>query len=255
MFNRTFEKEGLNCKYISLEITNEQLRAAVEAARLLGFAGLNITSPHKVGIVSLLDKVSIEVEEIGSVNTVVRSAKGLEGYNTDGEGAVRALRVHGFELRGSKVLVIGAGGAARSIVHSFSSEADEIIILNRTLERAQAVADKTKGIAKTSAGSLSRNEFEKNFRRAGLIVNATPIQTSRLVGTFGIFSTAPSHSPWIFDLSYDGEQKRNPPVRRIHPLELLVQQAALSYELWFGHDARIELMRSILIEHNRADWK
>jgi shikimate dehydrogenase len=255
MFNRTFEKEGLDCRYVSFEIPYEQLRAAVEAARLLGFAGLNITSPHKVAIVSLLDKVSIEAEEIGSVNTVVRSAKGLEGYNTDGEGAMRALRVHGFELRGSKVLVIGAGGAARSVVHSFSSEADEIIILNRTLERARAIADKTKGVAKTFASSLSRREFETNFRRAGLIVNATPVQTSRLVEIFGIPGAALSDGPWIFDLAYDSEQKGKLRARSIHPLELLVQQAALSYELWFGRAAPIELMRSALVEHNEADWK
>ncbi len=255
MFNGTFKKLGLNCAYLAFEVSQEQLPAAVEAARSLGFGGFNVTMPHKVAIVSLLDKISDEADEIGSVNTVVRNAKGLEGRNTDGEGAVRALSTYGFELRGCKVLVIGAGGAARAVVHSLSSEAEEIVILNRSEEKARTIADKTKGTAKTDSGALSRKEFLNSFERVGLIVNATPLQTFKLIETFGPSDTTGSSKPWIFDLAYDNESKGNVLTRRIHPLELLVQQAGLSYELWFGRPAPIGLMHSILVEHNGADWK
>jgi shikimate dehydrogenase len=255
MFNGTFKKLGLNCAYLAFEVSPDQLSAAVEAAKSLGFGGFNVTMPLKVAIVSLLDAVSDEANQIGSVNTVVRNAKGLEGQNTDGEGALRALSSYGFEPRGCKVLVIGAGGAARAVVHSLSSEADEIVILNRNGEKARTIADKTRGTAKTYSGTLSRKEFMDNFERVGLIVNATPVQTFKLIETFGLSDRANSPMPWIFDFAYDNESKENVLTRRIHPLELLVQQAGLSYELWFGRPAPIELMRSILVEQNRADWK
>jgi shikimate dehydrogenase len=254
MFNGTFEKLGLDCRYQSFNVSPKQLSAAVEASRVLAFAGFNVTSPHKVAIVPMLDAVSNEADEIGSVNTVLRNPRGLEGHNTDGEGAIRALREYGFELKGSKVLVIGAGGAARSIIHSFCPQADEIVILGRSLEKARAIADNAKGTSKTLAGPLSQDEFEKTSQRVGLIVNATPVETSKLMLEFGI-SMAASGKPWIFDLAYDTEPKGKSPARRIHPLELLVQQAALSYELWFDNPAPIELMRSILIAHNGADWR
>ena len=255
MFNGTFKKLGLNCAYIAFEVSQEQLPAAVEAARSLGFSGFNVTMPHKVAIVSLLDTISDDADEIGSVNTVVRKAKGLEGHNTDGDGAVRALTSYGFELRGCKVLVIGAGGAARAVVHSLSSEADEIVILDRSEEKARTIADRTKGKAKTYSSVLSRKEFLNGFEGVGLIVNATPVQTFKLMETFGLSDTTASPSPWIFDLAYDNELDETILSKRIHPLELLVQQAGLSYELWFGRPAPIELMRSILVERNGADWK
>ena len=255
MFNSTFAKQGLDCTYLAFEISPDHLPAAVEAARSLGFAGFNVTMPHKVAILRLLDKVSSEVADIGSANTVVRNAAGFEGYNTDGEGAVRALRVYGFEPKGSKVLLIGAGGAARSIVHRLSSEAEEISILNRSEEGARRIADKTMGLVKTRAGPLSRKELETGIQKAGLIVNATPIHITNLLETFRLSIPTHSTSPWIFDLAYNSEPKQLLPPRRIHPLELLVQQAALSYELWFGESAPVELMRSILVQHNGADWK
>ena len=255
MFNGTFAKQGLNCTYSAFEVSSEQLPAAVEAAKSLGFAGFNVTMPHKVAILPLLDKVSNDAAEIGSVNTVVRNSVRFEGYNTDGEGTVRTLRAYGFEPRGSKVLVIGAGGAARSVVHRLSTEAKEISILNRSEKEAQRIADKTKAHVKTRAGPLSRNELETGFHNAGLIVNATPTHTTNLLETFGLSVPTHSNNPWIFDLAYNSEPKQLLGPRRIHPLELLVQQAALSYELWFGQSAPIELMRSILVENNGGDWK
>ncbi len=149
MFNRTFKALGLDCSYLAFEVPPEQLQAAVEGARALGFAGFNVTMPHKVAIVPLLDKISSEASEIGSVNAVVRSTGGLEGHNTDGEGALRALRVSGFEPRKSKTLIIGAGGAARAIVHKLSSEAESIVVLNRSREKSETIANRNRGGAKT----------------------------------------------------------------------------------------------------------
>ena len=253
MFNRTFKAQGLDCSYLAFEVPPEQLQAAVEGAKALGFAGFNVTMPHKVAIVPLLDKISSEASEIGSVNTVVRNATGLEGHNTDGEGALRALRVSGFEPRKSKTLIIGAGGAARAIVHKLSSEAESIVVLDRSQEKSETVANRNRGGAKTYSAKLSKTELEKNIRSADLIVNATPIATGDLLNAFNIPLTTIRDKEWVFDLSYGHSPGENSPQLRVHALELLLQQAALSYELWFGNPAPLDLMRSILAEHNGGD--
>ena len=255
MFNRTFKALRLDCSYVSFEVPPEQLQAAVEGAKALGFAGFNVTMPHKVAIVPLLDKVSNEASEIGSVNTVVRRATGLEGHNTDGEGALRALRVSGFEPRKSKTLIIGAGGAARAIVHKLSSEAESIVVLDRSQEKSQTIANRSRGTAKTYSAKLSKTELEKNIRSADLIVNATPIATGDLLNAFNIPLTTIRDKEWVFDLSYGHPSGENTPQLRVHALELLLQQAALSYELWLGNPAPLDLMRSILAEHNGGDWR
>ncbi len=253
MFNRTFKAQGLDCSYLAFEVPPEQLQAAVEGAKALGFAGFNVTMPHKVAIVPLLDKISSEASEIGSVNTVVRNATGLEGHNTDGEGALRALRVSGFEPRKSKTLIIGAGGAARAIVHKLSSEAESIVVLDRSQEKSETVANRNRGGAKTYSAKLSKTELEKNIRSADLIVNATPLATVDILNAFNIPLATIRDKEWVFDLSYGHSPGENSPQLRVHALELLLQQAALSYELWFGNPAPLDLMRSILAEHNGGD--
>ncbi len=255
MFNRTFEKLGFNRAYLAFDVSSERLGRAVDAARSLGFEGFNVTMPHKITIVRFLDKVSDSAEEVGSVNTVVRSQRGLEGYNTDGEGALRTLRAYGFEPQGRKILVVGAGGSARAITHSLASEADEIRVLDRTADKARAIADKTSGSAKTLHGPLSSIELEQGLQGVSLLVNATPLQTSHLIERLGLPQTILPRDLWIFDLAYDKRPDRKTDNRLIHPLEMLVQQAALSYELWLGQKAPLELMRSILVEHNGGDWK
>jgi shikimate dehydrogenase len=255
MFNRTFKAQGTDCSYLAFEVPPEQLQAAVQDAKALGFAGFNVTMPHKVAIVPLLDKISNEASEIGSVNTVVRNTIGLEGHNTDGEGALRALRVSGFEPRKSKTLIIGAGGAARAIVHKLSSEAESIVVLDRNREKSETIANRTKGAAKTYSAKLSKTELEKNIRSADLIVNATPLGTVDLLNAFNIPLATIRDKQWVFDLAYGHSSRENTSQLRVHALELLLQQAALSYELWFGNRAPLDLMRSILAEHNGGDWR
>jgi len=253
MFNHTFEKQGIDCKYTAIDVESERLQASVEDAQAQGIDGFNVTMPHKIAIIPLLERVSKSAREIGAVNTVVNDARGLEGHNTDGEGTLRALLANGFDPKGTRILVIGAGGAARAIVHRLSSEAEELILLNRTTEKAGSIADDTKGTAKTSFGPLTRKKFEEIIQRVDLLVNATPTQTSSLLAGFQV-STRHA-SPWIFDLAYDMPQMGPPSPKRIHPLELLVQQAGLSYEIWFSQPAPLEVMRSVLVGHNGGDWR
>ncbi len=255
IFNSTFEKQGLNAAYLAFEVDPRRLENAVDAARSLDFHGFNVTMPHKTAIIPFLDKVNPTAEKIGAVNTVVGHGTELEGYNTDGEGALRAIRAFGIELRGQKIVVIGAGGASRAVAHRLAEEAEEIRVLDRDPGKARDVAGISVAAAKTLHASLSRTTLEQNLKDAYLVINATPVQTSRLIETLGLPKASLPDDLWIFDLAYDKPSDESIRNRRIHPLEMLVQQAALSYELWFGKPAPLELMRSSLVDHNGADWK
>jgi shikimate dehydrogenase len=256
IFNTTFEKLSLNRTYIPFEVSGDNLKRAVEAARALEFDGFNVTMPHKTTILDLLDRLDENAEKNGAVNTVVRTKNGLVGYNTDGEGAIRALRSYGFEPRNKRILVLGAGGAAQALVHRFSSENNRLSILNRTVEKARELADNAKGTGRTSYGELSKDNLENGLRDADILVNATPIRTSTLTLQLGIPLNKLRDTNWVFDLAYDKPSEPIPArFGTISALEMLVHQAALSYEIWLNEKAPFSLMRSSLVDYLGKDWK
>ena len=256
IFNTTFEKLSLNRTYVPFEVSKDKLKDAVEAARTLGFDGLNVTMPHKTTILEMLDRLDESAEKIGSVNTVARTQSGLVGYNTDGEGAVRALRSYGFEPNNKRILVLGAGGAAKALVHRLSRDNNEIKILNRTLGKARQLADNASAPGRISYGELDKNTLENSLHDTDLLVNSTPIRTSALVSQLKIPLNKLKDTDWVFDLAYDKSGEPIPAGRgTISPLEMLVHQAALSYEIWLNETAPFALMRSSLVDYLGKDWK
>jgi len=254
IFNTIFQKLSLNRAYVPFEVSRENLKQAVEAARTLGFDGFNITMPHKTAIVEMLDRLDKNAEKSGAVNTVDTTKNGLVGYNTDGEGAIRALRSYGFEPNNKRILVLGAGGAAQAIVHRLSSENNTVRILNRTLGKARQLADNATGTSRISYGELAKSSLEKGMEDADLLVNATPIRTSTLISQLKINRV--KDTGWVFDLAYDKPGEPVPIGRgTISPLEMLVHQAALSYEIWLNETAPVDLMRSSLADHLGKDWR
>ena len=254
IFNTTFQKLSLNRAYVPFEVSRDNLKQAVEAARILGFDGFNVTMPHKTAIVEMLDRLDKNAEKSGAVNTVDTTKNGLVGYNTDGEGAIRALRSYGFEPNNKRILVLGAGGAAQAIVHRLSSENNTVRILNRTLGKARQLADNATGTSRISYGELAKSSLEKGMEDADLLVNATPIRTSTLISQLKINRVR--DTGWVFDLAYDKPGEPVPIGRgTISPLEMLVHQAALSYEIWLNETAPVDLMRSSLAGHLGKDWR
>ena len=255
IFNHAFEKLGVNANYLAFPIKPENLKDAVGAARALGFSGINVTMPHKTRIVELLDEVEDSARRIGSVNTVSKNSKGLVGHNTDGQGAARAIRAHGFDPKGKRLLLLGAGGSSRAIAQTLAPSSD-IIVLSRNPEHAKEIADNAKGKGHVSYGPLTKAKLEEYLPASDLLINATPVQTVNLLSTLGSSIKKLPSGIWIFDLAYDQPLEELPDgCRRISPLEMLVQQAALSYEIWMQEPSPFELMRSILVEHVGRDWK
>lgn len=257
IFNTTFQKQSLNRAYVAFNVSRENLKQAIDSARTLEFAGFNLTMPLKTAVIEFLDSLDQSAELCGATNTVANTNKGLIGYNTDGEGALRALREYGFEPHGKHILILGAGGAARSLVQRLSKEnCSSITILNRTNAKAKELADQTKGPTQISHGALKRKKLEDLLEETDLVVNATPIQSSTLLASIGISPNNIKNLPWIFDLAYDKRSEDLPTTKgMISPLEMLVQQAALSYEIWLGEPAPLSLMRTSLVDHLGRDWR
>ena len=255
IFNKTFEKMNAHRTYLPFAVKPEHLNEAVTAARALGFDGFNVTMPHKTRIVELLDDIESTARETGSVNAVSRNHRGLVGHNTDGEGAARAIKAHGFDPAGQKILVLGAGGAARAVVKTLSRESD-ITVLSRDPRQAKNIADTIPGHRRLSSGPLTKPVFEEFVATANLLVDATPVQTATLIRTLNSTDSKLPAGLWVFDLAYDQALDKLPDgIRRVSALEMLVQQAALSYEIWMREPAPFQLMRSILVEHVGRDWK
>jgi shikimate dehydrogenase len=138
-----FAALGLQWRYLTMEVKPEALPDALRGVRALGMRGINLTIPHKVAVMALLDDIAPDAKLIGAVNTVRREGDRLIGENTDGKGFLRGLRESGIDPRGKRIVVLGAGGAARAITVELAlAGAAELIVINRSVERGQAlVAD------------------------------------------------------------------------------------------------------------------
>lgn len=135
---------GINLVYVPFEVEADGLKAAVRGAYELGLRGLNVTVPYKSDVIPYLKYVDPLAESIGAVNTLVRdeALKGFRGYNTDMTGLYRAMSEEGIEIEGETVVILGAGGVARPTAHlCVNKGAKKVYILNRTPEKAQAIAD------------------------------------------------------------------------------------------------------------------
>jgi len=255
MHNAAFEALGLNWRYLPLPTPPGQVEAAVRGLAALGFRGANVTVPHKQAAMAALDSIAPDAEALGAVNTLVvaRGASGaatVSGHNTDVQGFVDALRGGGYEPQdGGSAVVVGAGGAARAVVFGLlRSGIGEIVVLNRTLERAQAlVAD----LGVSSALPLTPETLIESARAADLLVNATTVGMWPRVGgsVWPEEAPLPSHLA-VFDLVYNPpktrllQQARGSGARAIGGLGMLVRQGALAFEMWTGEAAPLEVMRA-----------
>lgn len=137
MHNDLFSLYNMNAVYLPFQVKEEELEEAVKGLRALGAVGFNVTVPHKSTIMPFLDEIDELAASIGAVNTVVNQNGKLIGYNTDGLGFLKGLDEYVTKIEGHKILIIGAGGAARAIYFTLAKENPvQIDIANRTVEKA-----------------------------------------------------------------------------------------------------------------------
>lgn len=252
MLNRAFEASGLNAAYAAFHILPGTLKDAVAGIRALGFRGVNVTIPHKVEVMSYLDEIDEGAQAIGAVNTIVNDGGKLIGYNTDGIGYVRSLKEEtGIRLEGKKVLMIGAGGAARGVGYALAREgAAHLFIANRTKAKADELAASMSAFA--SASSHGTDELQRLAAEADLIVNNTSL------GMHPDVDGTPIPAEWIREDAVASDLVYNPLVTRFlreakargaiahSGLGMFVYQGAYAFEYWTGLPAPVAAMREVV---------
>lgn len=251
MHNAAFKALGIDAVYIAFN--SPLIDKAIHSAREKNFAGASVTIPHKVDVISCIDEIDETAANIGAVNTLVFKDGKIKGYNTDGIGAVTALREAGApSLKNLSCLLIGNGGAARAIAYALVAEDSAVTIAGRTPEKAAAL---TEDISKKFVGAKwvaladVNPSFTKNF---DVIINATSVGMEPDVSKSPIEANALHSGQWIFDIVYKPDitkllaeaQARG--CKIIKGSEMLLYQGTKQFELWTGQPAPIEIMRQAL---------
>ena len=140
MHNSSFELLNLDFAYMAFEIEKDQIEKTIEGMKILNVRGFNVTMPYKEEVMKFLDQIDGQAKIIGSVNTVLNEDGKFIGYNTDGKGFVKALEEKNIKFKDEKIIILGSGGAARAIALELAFYgAREIIIANRTIEKAEKI--------------------------------------------------------------------------------------------------------------------
>lgn len=260
MHNAAFKALGLNAIYVPFHVRADvkgALRAAVEAVRSLGMMGVNVTVPHKEAVFKFLDEVDEHAIEIGAVNTIVNAEGRLCGYNTDGAGYLLSLRKEtGFRPRGKRVVIIGAGGAARSILYSILGLSPASVTLaNRTVRRARSLAGEfaARFPVPIETASLDRAALEGALSSADLVVNTTSIGMMGK-GELGLPVGALPPKAVVSDIVYRPlktgllreAEKRG--LKTHGGLGMLVAQGAIGFELWTRKKAPVSVMEKAALK-------
>ena len=248
-----FDHYGLPVRYEAWPTPPDTLGDEVSKLREEKYLGASVTIPHKEQVGVYLDGVDAWAASIGTVNTIVREAGRIIGYNTDAYGFIKPLKeIGGFDPRGKKVLLLGAGGAARAAVFGLAKESIAFLtIANRTLERAQSLAEDVRGsIAHVSTVPMDETALEEASATADLIVNSTSIGMSH--------GDAEERTPLdtrlipsralVYDIVYNPPETpllieaRKAGARTLGGLPMLIYQGAAAFQRWTGRDAPVEVM-------------
>jgi shikimate dehydrogenase len=253
MHNAAFKSLGLNYVYVPFKVKSMELRKAIEGIRGLNLRGVNVTIPHKVAVIQLLDKLDPLAERIGAVNTIVNDEGILTGYNTDATGFLQTLRDLNVEPAEKKVLLLGAGGAARAIGHILTREKTRVTILNRKQELswAEDLAARLSRNYKTEvkALELTAENLKKAVNNAEILVNATSLGMSPEIDATPVPAELLRADLTVFDVVYNPLQTRllreakAAGAKTIDGLEMLVRQGAVSFEIWTAVKPPADVMR------------
>lgn len=255
MQEAAFQKAGMAWRYLTIEVSPENLEAAVNGARAMGWRGFNCTIPHKVAVIPLLDSLSREAALIGAVNTVRRDGDQFIGENTDGKGFLRGVRQDaGIDPQNKRVVLLGAGGAARAIATELLlAGVADLLVLNRTIDRGQAmVAD----LAAKSGGPIRFEPWLENYEipaTTDILVNATSIGLYPDVDAMPSIQlgTVPPHC-LVCDAVFNPPETRLLAAARarglpvLDGLSMLVYQGVTGFQLWTGHDPDEAAMKAAL---------
>ncbi len=259
--NRAFAELGLDFVYVAFAV--EDVAGAVTGMRAFdNFRGMSVTIPHKVAIIPHLDEVAEVDRRIGSVNTVVKDGSRLKGYGSDGPGARRALLDGGVRLAGTRITILGSGGAARAIAFNLAEAQPAALSLLGVIEPelktlTQDLVSKT-GIKATCA-LLDPRTLEASLADSQVLVHCTPIGMHPKMDESVVPAALLHKDLTVMDIVYNPlktkllAEAEARGLKTISGVEMFVNQAVIQFELWTGKTAPREVMRNVVLAHLRAE--
>ncbi len=256
MHNAAFEELGLPFVYVAHDVQPGCVARALDGVRVMGYRGLSVTIPHKVEAMQGVDRVDPTAQGIGCINTVVNEDGQLIGYNSDGRGALNALRDAGVDPQSKRVLMLGSGGAARAIAITLVCEAppERLGILGVQLDELdRLVADaRGRGTSAVEGGELNDRSLADEIASADVLLHCSPIgmhpnEDASLV-PLGLLRPELA----VFDAVYNPRRTKllqdaaAAGCRTIEGIEMFLGQAYVQFELWTGHPAPRKVMRQVV---------
>ncbi len=248
---------GIKLRYERFEVAPDDLAGAVRRKHEEAIDGYNLTVPHKEAIMELLDEVAPAALAIGAVNTVVRVDGRYVGHNTDAPGLVRSLEDAGVQLSDARVVVLGAGGAARAAVVGLSNAgADEIAVLSRRPEQSEVLIQSLAAHVECTLEAAPLSEASWYFDTATLLVQATSATLGSNPGALEFAASLPIDAlpaeAAVVDMVY--EPLRTTVLARaedhglsiVDGIGMLLHQGAIAFEMWTGFEPPIDVMRAAL---------
>ena len=256
MHNAAFKELGLDYVYVPFRVKRKELNRAINGLRALNIRGLNVTIPHKIAVVPFMDELDGLAEKIGAVNTIVNDGGVLTGYNTDATGFLQALLNTGIEPKGENVVILGAGGASRAISFILAEKGANLVILNRTLDKARECASMISKSFHREAKPLALNKgnLVKVLEKADILVNATSVGMSPKINETLVTSDLIKPGLVVFDIVYNPIKTRllreaeEAGAKTVSGVDMLLWQGALAFEKWTSAKAPVEVMRAEVIK-------
>ena len=257
LHNAAFNSLKLDYAFLAFKVKSVEVGNAINGMRALGIVGLNVTMPHKKSVISHLDEIDQTAKFLNAVNTIHNKNGKLFGFNTDGVGALKALKENGVNPAGKKVLLLGSGGAARAIAYALAKEADELVVLNRTVEQAKELASLLNRTfsKKVVADSLTPSAIQENLRGCDILVNATSVGMKPNANQSVITPEWLKPNLAVMDIVYNpietklAKDAKSAGAKVVSGVEMLIYQGAASFEIWTGKSAPVEVMRKAALDH------
>jgi shikimate dehydrogenase len=251
MHNAAFAHLGLDYCYVPFSVHPDRLSQAVEGIRALSLRGVNITVPHKERVIPLLDEIDEEAAFIGAVNTIQNDEGRLTGFNADGRGFMQSLAEAGIDAKGKKVLIVGAGGGARSIGYYLCKEAEKVYFYDLDAMKARSLTQHLKTVSNNAEQADTAWLKDRNFvKGAGIIINATPLGL-RPEDPSPLDVSLINQSQAVCDLIYKDTALLKAATaagcRTMNGLGMLLWQGVLAFEIWTGIKPPVEIMREALL--------
>ena len=264
MHNTVFAQLNMDCLYLPVEVTAENLSAVFSGLTRMNVGGFNVTIPHKQRIMELLDEIDPLAKAIGAVNTICLQEGRTRGYNTDGEGFLKSLEEElSISIDRQNVFVIGCGGAARAIVMTLASRgAERIFLCNRTASKAEALATEInrKFSAKAEVVTQEPRAMATALRSCHILVNTTSLGMHPNVDEIPLDEGLLFKNLAVADIVYNPlitrllQVSRTKGCRIVDGLGMLVYQGAAAFRLWTGIEPATDAMFAAVRRNMHQDY-